>query len=318
MHPRRRWPRAGTDAAAAGALALGVLALGSCTPDAEPALPDDVAGGLRVELRQDRTQYADRTAALKVVNGSDASLTLLGGSLSAPGFGPSAPDGEPRARPLAPGSSRDVRIRLGEVDCATAPDAATATATVRVAVEAADDRVDDDRVDDDRVDGDGGGTEVEVPVTDPFDRLATVHAQVCAERLVATGVRLQVSDVRPRPVAGDDGEEAGLRILLDAEPVPGGPTVRIVRISGTTLLAPVSGASAWTGALVEPGAGGRVALDALPARCDPHAVGEDKRGTFLPVVAAVDGVEQPVVYVPMDDGQRAATYDAIHDACGWA
>ncbi|MCZ2262426.1 hypothetical protein IRJ14_07495 [Isoptericola sp. QY 916] len=162
----------------------------------------------------------------------------------------------------------------------------------------------------------GAGTAVEVEVTDPLARLAAVHAKVCAERLVASGVTLRVTDVRAADVPTPDGDAPGGRITLAVEPVPGGPDVRLVEVSGTTLLSPATG-NAWTGDGLADQADGQVVLDVVPARCDPHVVAEDKRGTFLPVHADVDGAPQPVIYVPMTDQQRAAVYDVVHDTCGW-
>jgi len=308
--------------AVAGLLAGAAVLLAACTApadDGEP-LPGDVAPALSAELRQDRTQYADRTATLQVVNGSDRTVTLLGGTLDAPGFGPSSPDGDPRARTLAPGAGRDVRLRLGEVDCdADAPDPLTgaaadttpvATATVRLAPGelTADPR--------DAASDADAGTAVQVDVTDPLGRLAAVHAEACAERLVASGVALRVTGVEAATVRTADGDAPGGRVTLAVEPVPGGPQVRLVEISGTTLLSPAA-TDAWTGEDLAGQADGTVVLDLVPARCDPHVVAEDKRGTFLPVHAEVDGAPQPVIYVPMTDQQRAATYDLVHDACGW-
>ncbi|MFD6137142.1 hypothetical protein [Isoptericola sp. NPDC060257] len=293
-----------------------VVAATACTSPGDDAapLPSGVAQGLSAELRQDRTQYADRRATLHVVNGSDQAVTLLGGTLDAPGYGPSAPDGPTRARTLAPGAGRDVRLRLGEVDCdADAPaarsgaDAQTtpvATATVRLAAGEASPG------------STPAGTTVEVDVTDPLARLAAVHAEACAERLVASGVTLRVTDVRAADVPTPDGDAPGGRITLAVEPVPGGPDARLVEVSGTTLLSPAAG-TAWTGDDLTGQTDGAVVLDVVPARCDPHVVAEDKRGTFLPVHAEVDGAPQPVIYVPMTDEQRAAVYGLVHDACDW-
>ena len=299
----------GAAARRAGVVALGAaLVIGACAP----ALPEDVADGLTVELRQDRSQYADRTAALKVTNGSERTVTLLGASLAVQGFGASSPDGEPRARTLAPGAGRDVRLRLGDVDCAADAPAAlvgraaqtTEVATAAVLVASGADASAPD------------GVEVEVGVTDPLGRLAAVHTEVCAERLIATGAALRVAGVEPARVTTPDGVEAGGRVTLAVDPVAGGPAVRLVRVAGTTLLSPADGAD-WSGDDLAVQADGTVVLDVVPARCDPHVVAEDKRGTFLPVTAQVDGAEQPLVYVPMTDDQRAATYAVVHDACGW-
>ncbi|MGW8568201.1 hypothetical protein [Isoptericola sp. NPDC055881] len=297
--------------------AVAVLALAACTPPAGDAdrLPDDVAPRLTAELRQERTQYADRRASLHVTNGSDRTVTLLGGTLVVPGYGPSSPDGTPRARTLGPGAGRDVRLRLGDVDCdgpgpealagAAAQTTPVATATVRLTAGESSGPADPT-----------AGTAVQVDVTDPLGRLAAVRTEACAEQLVASGVALRVTDVRPARVRTSGGVVAGGRITLAVDPVPGGPDVRLVQIAGTTLLSPARG-RAWGADDLAGQADGQVVLDLVPARCDPHVVAEDKRGTFLPVHAEVDGRPQPEIYVPMTDDQRAATYDLVHDACGW-
>ena len=309
---------------AAAVAAAAAVALAGCTsPGGPESLPSGVAQGLTAELRQDRTQYADRRAVLHVVNGSDRTLTLLGGVLEAPGYGPSSPDGPLRARTLAPGAGRDVRLRLGEVDCAAdvpaplrgADAQTTAVASARVQVEVGTSAGWSVGEASDGAEG-PPGTDVEVKVTDPLSRLATVHAEACAERLIASGVALRVTDVRAARVRTPDGVVPGGRVTLAAERVPDGPGVLLTEVSGTTLLSPASG-DAWTGDDLAGQADGRVVLDVVPARCDPHVVAEDKRGTFLPVHAEVSAAPQPEIYVPMSDAQRAATYDLVHDACGW-
>jgi hypothetical protein len=335
--PSVRRPTAARVLRAAVTVGAASVVIGGCSTSADPTptLPADVTAALHAELRQDRTQYADRTASLRVVNQSGRDLVLLGGTVTAPGFDPTTPDGG-TDRPLPAGAGRDVRLRLGDVDCATPPDDGDLRAVVRVALAPGEEtgRTDVDEAGPGEAGlgeaglGEAGpgtaaasdpasGVEVEVPVADPLGRIAAVHAEVCAERLVATGARLEVGGVEAAEVEGrDGGRAAGLRVTVVVTPVVGGPDVQVVHVTGTTLLTPAGGATTWSGDAVVP-ADGVVVLDALPARCDPHAVGEDKRGTFLPVVATVDGAEQPVVYLPMTDAGRAAVYDAVHDACGW-
>src|SRR5690606_18091119 len=104
------------------------------------------------------------------------------------------------------------------------------------------------------------------------------------------------------------------------EPVPGGPVVTLERIAGTTLMsnpAPVRGTSGWVGSALAGQGSGEIELAVVPARCDVHAVAEDKRGTFLPVTAVVDGVVQDVVHVPMPDAARATFYDFVGQHCAW-
>jgi hypothetical protein len=61
-----------------------------------------------------------------------------------------------------------------------------------------------------------------------------------------------------------------------------------------------------------------VPLTVAPARCDPHAIAEDKQGTRFPVTVRLDGGigAAATVIVAVDDGTRAALYDAIRRACG--
>ncbi|MCK0117540.1 hypothetical protein MWU57_10905 [Isoptericola sp. S6320L] len=315
MTIRRRPARAAAALAAAVAIAAATAA---CTPGESPAtVPDDVASSLQVEVRQDRTQYADGTAKLHVTNGSAETLTLLSGRLEASGFGPSGPDGSAPAATLRPGGARDVRITLGEVDCDAAPPAsgtpgapdpggsdagAAGGVPVQVTVELGE------------AAAPGPPRRVGLTATDPHGRLAAVHTQECARRLVASG-----ADLRVLPDLGTEqrGDHLVLLLRVRVEPVPGGPAVRLDRVTGTTLMAPADGAAAWTGEALEPDGAGDVVLDVTPQRCDPHAVAEDKRGTFVPVLATVDGAEQPPVYLPMPEEAQPAFFDWLGEACGW-
>ena len=57
-------------------------------------------------------------------------------------------------------------------------------------------------------------------------------------------------------------------------------------------------------------------LQVTAGRCDLHAVADDKRGTFFGVHARVDGVEQPVFYLPSSEALRSALFAFIRAACG--
>ncbi|PUB28897.1 hypothetical protein C8K30_103322 [Promicromonospora sp. AC04] len=271
-------------------------------------VPDGVAAHLSVEVGQGRTQYADREILLSVTNGSDETMTLLAGALQADGFGPSHPTKEGRTIALRPGTTRDVYVGLGEAECAgfpagpdePVPDAAP-SATITLALGEYDDL--------------GPATDVVVDdVDDPSGHLARNHAVDCARAAVEAGVGLTTdADV---PVETRDGEPTAL-VTLEIEPVAGGPEVTIDRIGGTTLMANPGGGSGWTGRDLAGQGSGRITLPVVPARCDAHAVGEDKRGTFLPVYASVDGEPQHVIYVPMPDSGRADLFDFIADSCDW-
>jgi hypothetical protein len=60
-----------------------------------------------------------------------------------------------------------------------------------------------------------------------------------------------------------------------------------------------------------------LALEFTAARCDPHAVAEDKRGTFVGAHTTVDGVVQPVDYLAVPDAVVGQVHDFVAAACGW-
>ncbi|MCP2267370.1 hypothetical protein ACFQHV_03010 [Promicromonospora thailandica] len=286
-----------------GAAAVACTAGGPATSSTAGPVPDDVVAHLSVDVAQGREQYAAREVRLEVANDSAETLTLLSGALDADGFGPSHPAKEGRELVLRPGTTRAVYVGLGDPVC-TGATRRPASATVTLALGAGDGR--------------GPATDVVVDeVGDPVGHLARNHEADCARAAVAAGAHLSVD--REVRVETRDGVPTAL-VTLRVEPVDGGPRVTIDRIAGTTLMSnpePADGASGWTGRDLAGQSSGVVVLAVVPARCDVHAVAEDKRGTFLPVSATVDGDPQPTVHVPMPDAARSAFYDFVGDHCAW-
>jgi hypothetical protein len=294
-----------------GAAAVACTGAGATPSSTLGPVPDDVAAHLSVEVGQGRMQYADREILLAVTNDSGETMTLLSGALHADGFWPSHPVKEGRTIALRPGTTRDVYVGLGEAECAGFPAGpeepvpdATPSATVTLALGEYDDL--------------GPATDVVVDeIGDPAGHLARNHAVDCAQAAVEAGAQLAVdADV---PVETRDGELTAL-VTVRVQPVDGGPEVTIDRLAGTTLMAnpsPSGGASGWAGGDLAGQRSGEITFPVMPARCDAHAVGDDKRGTFVPVYASVDGTPQHVFYLPMPDAARADLYAYIADYCDW-
>ncbi|MBL0886713.1 hypothetical protein [Myceligenerans indicum] len=272
-----------------------------------PPVPGDVAADLTVTLQQSRLDYADRVVEIEVVNGSGTDLVLLGGTLESGSFGPSA---ETAKRPflaqtLAVGGRRGVYVELGEPVCPPGPDGDAVVgpephAEVVVALG--------------RRDTHGEPTTLDVPISDPGGHLARNLEEDCAAAAVASGLTLtQGAAVRTER---REGENIAV-ITLSVERVSGGPDVRITRIDGSTLIDPIGG-TAWTSGALSGQDDGVLELPFVPERCDHHAVAEDKRGTFLPVHATVNGVAQYVVYVPMPDDAKRDLFEYIADYCDWS
>jgi len=307
-------------AALAVALACAVGALTGCTGEGQRASPPpapatttpaprgddapaeavtltpDEAAGIGVELRQSRTDWGDRVVQLRVVNGTGAPFVVEHGTLRSPFVGGAATTDPERSREVPPGSHRDFSVALGDPVC---PAAVGDVVVDLVVVDDAERR----------------GALTTVP-TDPQGHLERIHREDCAAAAVTAGVTLAFEpDVGVR----DEGGVLVGTLRLTARPVPGGPRVSVTAVERSNLLTPTSGLAWSDPALLDlPPAGATVDLDFTQARCDPHAVAEDKRGTFFAVHASVDGAPQPAFYLGVDDAVRAQVYAYIGRACGWA
>jgi hypothetical protein len=93
-------------------------------------------------------------------------------------------------------------------------------------------------------------------------------------------------------------------------------TLTIDRIDGTTLLEEDPGAPWPRSVTVSTGGPGEeLRLGIRPARCDPHAVAEDKVGTLLPLRVHTAGREG-VLKIDAGPLLRGRIYDFVTAACG--
>ncbi|MBD7917931.1 hypothetical protein H9657_06525 [Cellulomonas sp. Sa3CUA2] len=298
-----------------GLVVVGVLALAACgVGDASPAtvgptaesgvenpsapsrgpLPASVT--FDVEVAQARSDRVARLVELQVRNTGPVDVSITRARLTS-----AFVSGETAAgRDVDAGSMRRVRVPLGATACGPA---------------AGDDP--EARVELDVTTADGRTGTVTVTPTDETDDLRRIHGEDCAAVAAAAGLRVTVADgLAVRDV--DGAPVADVTLLV--EPVPGGPRVRIVSVQSTTLLRPLGSTGQWVVDVdsAAPPVDGRLVLSTVPARCDLHAIAEDKRGTVLGVRTVVDDVEQPLFYVAASDALRGALYDYVRTACGLA
>ncbi len=293
-------------AGAAGVAAALLLVLAACgpggrSPGPSPTptpLPSAVAGAVGVEIYQARLDWVRRVVSLRVHNGSDERLAVAAARLTVPGFAGRATS--ERSRRVPAGLSGDVKVPLGSPVCdggappadrtTTAPDGTVAE------LELADEA--------------GRTAVVRLAVEDPTGNLARIHAEDCAAALVATGATLSLDRALRTEQVGD---ELQATVRVHVEPVPGGPRVQVHAVDRTILFAPPDQGPSWPAGVTD----GVVDLRGVATRCDPHAVAEDKRGTFFGVHASVDGVEQHVFYLTSPPALQGAIYAFVADACGW-
>ncbi|MFI5428415.1 hypothetical protein [Aeromicrobium sp. UC242_57] len=64
------------------------------------------------------------------------------------------------------------------------------------------------------------------------------------------------------------------------------------------------------------GAPRTVTMQVVPARCDPHALAEDKVGRLFPVKIEADDLPADAAYfLPLDKGQKTAFFDFFRSHC---
>lgn len=289
-------------------------ASGTPMPAATPA-ETVVIDGLGLAILQNRPDYGARRLQLSITNETDAPVTVTAARFGSPQF--VAPVETAKATEVPAGLTRFLPVLLPEAVC-PAP-ATTPELTVTM------------------IDADGTAGEVTGRPADPFGVLDRIATEDCLDEAVAAVATLRLSDtlritgdgpdavahldliVEPRPM-GVTTDTGGSSIVAPAAPSGDGPaTLHLDHAASTILLEPADGADWPLDLAVTPGdSPTTITLDAIPARCDPHAIAEDKRGTFVPVTLELSDGPAGTVSIPSADPLRLAIYDYVASACGFA
>jgi hypothetical protein len=276
--------------------------------------PPTVVDGLGLSVLQNRPDYGKRVLQLSVTNETDEPVTVVAARFESAQF--ATPALWSKLTEVPAGLIRQLPVQLGEAVCPTPAAHPSLVVTV--------------------VDASGSTRDVAATPSDPFGVLERIAREDCLDDAVATIATLRLDD--SLRVSGD-GSDAVAHVRLVVEPVPAatdtpsggapegdgsdgesrGRALQLDSVGSTILLAPAKGATWPLDATFSPGdATTDFELDAVPARCDPHAIAEDKRGTFLPVAVSVEGGLAGTVFVPSSDTLRLAIYDFIASRCGFA
>ncbi|PPH41826.1 hypothetical protein C5D09_16290 [Rathayibacter sp. AY1C9] len=267
----------GTAAATAAAI---TATPAQATPD--PARSSAPAPGVTVSVQQNRSDIAGGTMAFEVHNGSGVPIEVTAARLTDPRL--AAPLTWTGGTGVPDGTSRDLRVDLPEPACP----AAEAPAALEVVL---------------AIDGHG---ERAYPADDPFSFVDALARSGCFARTVDADLALRIDTS-----GGAAHEPARLTITAD---VRGTPLV-LRSVDATILLQPPDAADAWTlDRSVPAGTLDSVVLDAVPTRCDTHALAEDKVGTRLPMTVETAG-RQGTVVVAATPEQKGELYAFITAYC---
>lgn len=271
--------------------------LAGCTPTPAPSATPSPPAGVTVELHQLRSDVGPRQAQVRVVNASDAAVTVGAVRVEDPRFESAATRViEGRVSTIPAGGAADIRVQLPPVECSV-PDDAEAEAVLEI------------------VAGDGSA-EMTASAPDPLGFVAALHARECLLERVTDAASLSFTGFTPSP----PGEPAALELTVTPT---GDAAATLVGIERTNLLGfaglppeadlyPLQREIAATDA--EPAV---VVLPLTPTRCDPHAVQEDKRGTIFGVRVVVDG-EAGEVELFVGEDMRGRILSWVASRCGFA
>lgn len=286
--PRRKHGRPGVLAWCAA-----VVVLAGCAAAAPPELPD----GVRVEVLQGRTDYTSGTLVIRVLNESGSDLELESARLSWPGF--SDPAVWERGTTVRSGTTVDLRAPVPEVVCDDGQPGPDSTADLRF-------RENDRRA------------TATVPVTDPLSTLDRLHGAGCIAGQVDRVATVTVAS----PVIDGAGRNSVAVVALTLTPTGADGRVDVDGVSSTPLLLPDPATNAnaadWALDLGVDAASGPVTaeLRIVPARCDAHAIADDKVGTVFDVAIRLsDGTAGEYRVVPAE-GIREELLDYVRTACG--
>ncbi|MBF4573979.1 hypothetical protein ITJ64_15810 [Herbiconiux sp. VKM Ac-1786] len=301
-------PAASTAPAAPAATATDASAT---EPDTAPVVVD----GLGLAILQNRPDYGARRLQLSITNETDASVMVTAARFSSPQF--TQPVAAEKSTDVPAGLTRYLPVALPDAVCPAPSTIPELTVTV--------------------TDATGASREVTARPADPFGVLDRIAGEDCLDEAVAAVATLRLADtlevtgegpdavahlaliVEPRP-KGVTTDTGGASDTTPAAPSGDGPaTLHLDSAASTILLEPADGADWPIELTVSPGdAPTTITLDAVPARCDPHAIAEDKRGTFVPVTLELSGGPAGTVSIPSADPLRLAIYAYLANTCGFA
>ncbi|MFJ5957357.1 hypothetical protein ACIQC5_15540 [Paenarthrobacter sp. NPDC092416] len=268
--------------------------MAACDKSGREAPTDPIA----VEVNQSRDQYGKEAILIQLTNTSDTPLTVTAARLDSALF-----DGEIVWTPangsleLPPRQPKSVPVPLPPAACEPAPSGPIAAAVQYSAPP------------------DQNSREAKVEATDPFGVLTRNSDELC---LASEAAAIASVVLDPGLEVAPDGSTAVVRLVITpAATSAGSPqSLTIESIDGTTLLAEVP-ADPWPRNLTVPSGAVQqeVALRIRPARCDPHAVAEDKVGTLLPLRIQV-GERHGLLKIAAPNDLRGRIYDFVTAACG--
>lgn len=267
-------------------LAVGALtACGSQAPDEVP-MPE----GISVDIDQSRIKRSSRQVYLRVDNDAPHDITVVGFRLTSPRLTDVRWKGE---EVVGAGYQSDLELTMPQGRCGRDLEAEAAL-TYRI--------------------DDGDLRRSTVRAADPYGNATELANRDCARLTLEEAANVVVGE--PKIVGA--GPDSVLTLPVSMTPTGRRNDVRFVGFGNTPLFRQAPGSP--VGVDISLGADDpatSVTMRIVPARCDPHALAEDKVGRLFPVYVVADDVRAGDSYfLPLTSSQRKAFYSYFRVRCG--
>ena len=264
------------------ALLLGLPACGDSAKK-EP-LPD----GVSLLSDQSRLHRQDREIYVRIQNKSDKSIHVESFTLTSDRMPTVKWSGDEE---IAAGTEADLEYDMPEGKCG-----AGFTPTVRLTY---------------RI-GDSGHRISTTKADDRYGNISLALDRDCAESALAEAVDLDVGD--PAVVGKDRTSVLNLPVTMT--PTGKRDDIRFGGFGSTVLFNQAEGSPADVDIPLSRDPV-RLTMKVTPARCDGHALADDKVGRLFDVSVLGDGIgENASFYLPLSKPQRVAFFDFYHSHCG--
>jgi hypothetical protein len=271
---------------------------------AAPATTATTAAPVTAEINQLRDNYSRQIIAIRLTNTTAGPVTVLGARLTSPLYtGTIEWPGTPGGIELPPGQTKILPAQLRAPECGIQTAGPGGGTVVELQLAGAT----------------GTGPAATVPAPDPSGVLSRNNAEMCLAQAAGAvaGIRLE-----PELEVSAGAQSAVLGLAITPRSTPGAvnpdstATLTINWIEGTTLIGEDQ-AAPWPRSIsVHAGGASRhFRLGIRPARCDPHAIADDKVGTLLPLRVSAGG-RDGVLKIDAGALLRGRIYEFVTAACG--
>lgn len=251
---------------------------------AQPPLPD----GVTVHIDQSRVERKGREVFLRVHNDTDRPITLERLVLTSPRFGSVRWSG---TEEVGATYETDLELEMPQGRCGGAFDA-RASLTYRV--------------------GSGEARRSTTAADDPYGNVTYLLDRDCAQLTLEKAANVSVGE----PVVTRKGRRLVLHTPITLTPTGRTSGVRLTGLQSTPLFRQ-AGREVGSVSLDPGDPPTTIDMAVVPARCDLHALAEDKVGTLFGLDVAGPGLPSHSSYfLPLTKRQRTAFFAFFRDSCG--